>query len=231
MRFDAEKKDSKNVMEMFSKISPRYDFLNHLFSLNFDKLWRKKAAGNFTPQDGEIYLDLCTGTGDFAIEFKKKKKGEVICLDFSFDMLKVAKKKRDDLFLIRGDALLLPFKDESLDGAMVGFGIRNFEDLKKGLLEVNRILKKKSKFVILEFPKKVEGISGFFFNFYFKRIMPLVGRVFSKDEFAYRYLPLSTEYFKNEEELRTLFDECNFEILSFKKRTSQIVFEAVLIKR
>ncbi len=231
MRFDPEKKDSKKVMEMFSRISPRYDFLNHLFSLNFDKLWRKRAIKNFAPQNVEIYLDLCSGTGDFAVEFKKIQKGEVVCLDFSFDMLKVAKNKRDDLFLVQGDALFLPFKDESFDGAMVGFGIRNLEDLKKGLLEVNRILKKNSKFVILEFPKKVEGIFGLFFNFYFKKVMPFVGRIFSKDEFAYRYLPLSTEYFKSEEELRTLFDECNFEVFSYKKRTSGIVFEAVLIKR
>jgi demethylmenaquinone methyltransferase/2-methoxy-6-polyprenyl-1,4-benzoquinol methylase len=231
MRFDPEKKDSKKVMDMFSRISPRYDFLNHLFSLNCDKLWRKWAVKNFAPQNGEIYLDLCSGTGDFAVEFKKIQKGDVVCLDFSFDMLKVAKNKRDDLFLVQGDALFVPFKDESFDGAMVGFGIRNLEDLKKGLLEVNRILKKNSKFVILEFPKKVEGIFGLFFNFYFKKVMPFVGRIFSKDEFAYRYLPLSTEYFKSEEELRTLFDECNFEVFSYKKRTSGIVFEAVLIKR
>jgi demethylmenaquinone methyltransferase / 2-methoxy-6-polyprenyl-1,4-benzoquinol methylase len=228
---DPKIRKGDDVRGMFSKIAPKYDILNHLLSLNFDKRWRKKAVEHFEAKENETYLDLCCGTGDFGIELKNRQNTNVIGADFSLEMLKIAAKKTSQICYISGDALKLPFKESVFSGAMVGFGIRNFEDLEAGLKEANRVLKPGAKFVILEFPRKVTGFFGPLFNFYFKNILPLIGRMISKDNFAYTYLPESTKHFPGEAELKELLRECGFEIVSFKKRTMGIVFEAVGIRK
>jgi demethylmenaquinone methyltransferase / 2-methoxy-6-polyprenyl-1,4-benzoquinol methylase len=229
---DPKIKKGRDVRMMFSSIAPRYDLLNHLLSLNIDKYWRRKAIAALGPKSGLIYLDVCTGTGDFALELNKREGLKIAGLDFSSEMLKIAEQKSKDsgIRFIAGDALDLPFKENSFDGAMVAFGIRNFENLEKGLSSVARILKKDAKFVILEFPHKVGGVFGPFFNCYFRNILPLIGKMVSKDGFAYTYLPESTKHFPPEPELKELFEMRGFNIVSFKKRTMGIVLEIVLKK-
>ena len=222
------------VRRMFSSIAPRYDLLNHLLSLNIDRCWRKKAAKALAPEPGKLYLDLCCGTGDFALELMKREGVNVVGVDFSAGMLKIAEKKRNGrsgLKLSAGDALSLPFKDGSFDGGTVAFGIRNFEKLEEGMSEIRRVMKKDAGFVVLEFPHKVGGIFGPLFNFYFRKILPLIGRLISKDSFAYTYLPESVGHFPADYELKELFARCGFEVVSFRKRTFGIVFEALLKKR
>ena len=222
------------VRRMFSAIAPRYDLLNHLLSLNIDRCWRKKAAKALGPEAGKLYLDLCCGTGDFALELMKREGVKVVGVDFSAGMLKIAEKKRNGrsgLKLSAGDALSLPFKDGSFDGGTVAFGIRNFEKLEEGMSEIRRVMKKDAGFVVLEFPHKVGGFFGPLFNLYFRVVLPMLGRMISKDSFAYNYLPESTKHFPPDAELKELFGKCGFEIVSFKKRTIGIVFEAIIKKR
>lgn len=222
-------KDSEKIRSMFSKIAPTYDFLNHFLSLYFDKSWRKKALRAIDVKREGLYLDLCCGTFDFGIELLKKEKAKIIGLDFSMEMLKIARKKRK-AFFINGDALYLPFKNETFDGVLVSFGIRNFEDLNKGIAEIRRVLKKGGFLLILEFPKEVKGIFSFVYKFYFYYVLPWIGFLISKDFYAYRYLPKSTETFLGDEELFMKFKENGFKLRSFKKRTFGILNEILFMK-
>ncbi len=231
---DPKSRKGGEVRKMFSAIAPRYDLLNHLLSLNIDRYWRKKAAKALAPEESGLYLDVCCGTGDFALELLKLKGVMVVGVDFSVEMLKIAAGKKcgnEGLKLAAGDALRLPFRDGLFDGGTVAFGIRNFEELEKGMSEISRVMKKDARFVILEFPHRVGGVFGPLFNFYFRKVLPMIGRLVSKDSFAYTYLPESVSHFPEDEELKKLFGKCSFEIVTFRKRTFGIVFEAVLIKR
>jgi demethylmenaquinone methyltransferase / 2-methoxy-6-polyprenyl-1,4-benzoquinol methylase len=231
---DPKTKKGEDVRGMFSSIAPKYDLLNHLLSFNIDKCWRKKAIDALDPKSGGRYLDVCTGTGDFAFELLKRQGTMAVGVDFSEEMLRYAEAKKNDftdVFFAAGDAMELPFKEGVFDGAMAAFGIRNFEGLEKGLLSVAKVLKKDSRFVVLEFPHKVGGIFGPLFNFYFRAVLPMLGRMISKDSFAYNYLPESTRHFPDDEALKKLFEKCGFEIVSFKKRTMGIVLEILLISR
>lgn len=223
-----KEKKGDEIRKMFSQIAPSYDFLNHFLSFHFDKIWRKKAVKIFSPKPNEIYLDLCCGTGDFGIELKKRGETKIIGLDFSLEMLKIARKKTDKIDFVNGDALLMPFKNETFDGCIVAFGIRNFENLEKGIKETGRILKKDALFVILEFPNKVKGVISPIFKLYFRLLLPLIGRIFSKSEFAYTYLPESTKYFPSKEDLKEIFKRCGYEVVEMKERTFGIVLEITL---
>lgn len=225
-----KEKKGEEIQRMFSSIAPYYDFLNHFLSFHFDKVWRKNGVKNFSPKKEEIYLDLCCGTGDFGKELKMVEDVKIVGLDFSFEMLKLARKKDKEIFLINGDALLMPFKDETFDGCLVAFGIRNFENLEMGILEVARVLKKGGLFVILEFPHKVKGFFAPIFNFYFKFVLPVIGKIVSKNDYAYTYLPQSTQSFLEDEKLIEIFKKNNLELVRIKKRTFGIVNEIVLKK-
>lgn len=231
---DPKTKNANDVRLMFSSIALKYDLLNHLLSFNNDKCWRKNATAALDPESAKLYLDLCAGTGDFSSELFKKADCKVICLDFSFEMAKIAAKKlkeKDKARFVVGDALNLPFGESVFDGVVVAFGVRNYENLEEGILAVAKVLKKNAKFVILEFPHKVGGFFGPFFNFYFRFILPVIGRLISKNSFAYSYLPESTKHFPDDEELKKLFENSGFEIVSFKKRTMGVVLEVVLRKK
>jgi demethylmenaquinone methyltransferase/2-methoxy-6-polyprenyl-1,4-benzoquinol methylase len=223
-------KKSNEIRKMFSSIAPSYDFLNHFLSFHFDKMWRKKAAKRFSPKADEIYLDLCCGTGDFSVQLSKRGETKIIGLDFSLEMLKIARGKTDKIYFINGDAMAMPFKDETFDGCIVAFGIRNFENLEKGICEAERVLKKGAPFVILEFPNKVKGVFSPVFKLYFKFILPIIGRIISKNDFAYKYLPESTKFFPSKDELKEIFQKCGFEVVEIKERTFGIVNEIVLQK-
>lgn len=226
----AKYKKSGEIKKMFSSIAPSYDFLNHFLSFYFDKIWRKKAVKIFSPKADEIYLDLCCGTGDFGIQLSKRGETKIVGLDFSIEMLKIARKKTDKMCFVNGDAMNIPFKDETFDGCIVAFGIRNYEDLEKGIREAQRVLKKGAIFVILEFPNKVKGVFSPLFKLYFRFILPILGKMISKNHFAYKYLPESTKFFPSRDDLKKIFQKCGFELIEFKERTFRIVNEIVLKK-
>ncbi|MGK6352353.1 bifunctional demethylmenaquinone methyltransferase/2-methoxy-6-polyprenyl-1,4-benzoquinol methylase UbiE [Parapedobacter sp. DT-150] len=197
---DTDKK--QQVADMFDNISGTYDFLNHFLSLGIDILWRKKAIRALKSTKPQYLLDVATGTGDFALEaIKLLKPRKVTGVDISQGMLdiakdKIAKKGLDHVFDVQlGDSENLPFADDSFDAVTVAFGVRNFENLEKGLTDICRVLKPGGKAVILEFSKPQGFPVKQLYHFYFTRITPFVGKLFSKDYRAYSYLPESVAQF------------------------------------
>jgi demethylmenaquinone methyltransferase/2-methoxy-6-polyprenyl-1,4-benzoquinol methylase len=198
---DENASKKQEVASMFNNISAKYDFLNHFLSLGIDKLWRKRAIRELKSLKPKRILDIATGTGDFALEALKINPQNVIGVDISEGMLKVGMDKMkakqvDHIISLRlGDSENLPFEAYSFDAITVGFGVRNFENLTKGLSEMLRVLKPGGKVVVLEFSKpKVFPIKQLF-GFYSSVFIPFFGKMFSKDKRAYSYLPESVEAF------------------------------------
>lgn len=193
------------VRDMFTAIAPRYDLLNHLLSLNIDRLWRRTAVRQLAWEraPGGLYLDLCSGTMDLAAALGNRPgfSGRVVGADFVHPMLVRGRHKSGRVVPVTADTLDLPFPDRSFDGATVGFGVRNLADLDAGLKEVARVLKPGARFVILEFttPPR-QPVRGLYF-FYFRRVLPLIGRLVSKHTTAYTYLPESVLAFPDPEGL------------------------------
>ena len=190
------------IAAMFDRISPKYDALNHLLSFNIDKVWRRKAAKEVAKHHPADILDLATGTADLAIALAKHNpQARIIGIDISERMLeigqeKVKQQKLENQIVLRfGDAATLPFEDGTFDVVTVAFGVRNFEDLDKGLSEISRVLKPGGQAVILEFSMPEKFPVKQLYQFYFKRILPKIGKIVSKDKSAYTYLPKSVEQF------------------------------------
>jgi demethylmenaquinone methyltransferase/2-methoxy-6-polyprenyl-1,4-benzoquinol methylase len=192
----------EQVATMFNNISKTYDFLNHFLSLGIDIIWRKKAIKELVTDKPETILDVATGTGDFAfeaLEILKPKK--IIGVDISKGMLdmadeKIIKRNKSAVFEVRlGDSEKLLFEDASFDAVTVAYGVRNFENLEKGIADMLRVLKPGGKAVILEFSKPKAFPVKQLYNFYFQYITPTVGKIFSKDASAYSYLPESVMAF------------------------------------
>jgi demethylmenaquinone methyltransferase/2-methoxy-6-polyprenyl-1,4-benzoquinol methylase len=216
----------EQVADMFNNISPTYDFLNHLLSLGIDIIWRKKAIGELKSIKPRLMLDVATGTGDFAFEAIKILKPEkVIGVDISVGMLDVARKKIAErnlgsVFTVQtGDSEKLLFDDNHFDAITVAFGVRNYENLSKGLADMYRVLKPSGKIVILEFskPKQFPVKQGY--NFYFQHILPVFGKVFSKDSRAYTYLPESVAAFPDGEAFTKLMTEIGFKTTKHRSLT------------
>jgi len=199
-------KDQKNskkeqVATMFNNISKRYDLLNHLLSLGIDIYWRKQAIKLLKADRPQLILDMATGTADFAIEAMSLKPEKIIGVDISEGMLDVGRKKLKKMKLDQrielklGDSERIPFDDNIFDAIIVAFGVRNFENLEQGLADMYRVLKPGGKVVVLEFSKPTAFPFKQLYNFYFKSILPLVGRMISKDQSAYTYLPESVQAF------------------------------------
>ena len=188
------------VTQMFDKIASRYDLLNHSLSLGMDFVWRKIAVKNLTNNPKKI-LDIATGTADFAISATKYTQAKVVGIDISKEMLsvgveKIKKKNLEDrIKLLRGDCEILPFKNDSFDAMTAGFGVRNFENLQKGLKEMYRVLQKNRTVVILEPSIPTNIILKTLFKLYFSYILPALGKIFSNDSNAYKYLPDSVDAF------------------------------------
>lgn len=191
----------EEVAEMFNNISKRYDFLNHFLSLGIDKIWRKKAIKQLRDVQPKKILDIATGTGDFAIAAMKLNPEEVVGVDISQGMLdvgieKMKRKGLDHVIQMRiGDSEQLPFEDGYFDALTVGFGVRNYENLEKGLTDMLRVLRPGGKAIILEFSKPKKFPMKQAFGFYSKRIIPFFGKRISKDKRAYEYLPESVAAF------------------------------------
>ncbi len=213
---NSEQSKKDQVEEMFNNISPRYDLLNHLLSANIDKLWRKNAINKLKPFQPKTILDIATGTCDFAIAATQIKGAKIVGIDISEGMLEVGRKKiikknlTDVIELMNADSENLPFLNDRFDAAIVGFGVRNFESLKTGLAEIKRVLKPGGVFYILEFSKPVKSPYKQLYQFYFTKILPLVGRMVSKNSNAYTYLPESVNEFPDGENFLTILADVGF---------------------
>ena len=191
----------EQVAKMFDNISGRYDFLNHFLSLGIDIRWRKKAIHELKEIQPKLILDVATGTGDFAIQALDLNPDGVIGIDISEGMLAVGRKKMKERHLDKkielrsGDSENLPFEENKFDAVIVAFGVRNFENLEKGLTEMFRVVKPGGKVVILEFSKPSSFPFKELYNFYFSFVLPKIGRLVSQDQAAYTYLPESVQAF------------------------------------
>ena len=190
------------IAAMFDRISPKYDALNHLLSLNIDKVWRRKTAKAVAKSQPKTILDLATGTADLAIALAKcNPQAHIIGMDISEKMLdigkaKVAQRKMESQIELRlGDAATLPFESNTFDAITVAFGVRNFEKLERALSEIQRVLKPNGQAVILEFSMPERFPIKQLYALYFKHLLPAIGKAVSKDGNAYSYLPLSVEQF------------------------------------
>lgn len=224
---DKESGKKEQVAHMFNNIARRYDFLNHFLSLGIDKIWRRKTIRSLKniPLNSTL-LDVASGTGDLAIAALKLKPRKIVGIDISEKMLgigmdKIKKRKLDQIIsLQKGDSEDIQFEESSFDAITVAFGVRNFENLNKGLSEMYRVLKPNGRVAILEFSKPKQFPVKQVYNFYFKRMLPFIGKLISKDYAAYTYLYDSVSQFPEGEqfidELKNLgFKNCTYKKLSF----------------
>lgn len=206
----------EQVAKMFDNISHKYDFLNHFLSLGIDKLWRKKAIGMLEKASSQVILDVATGTGDFALQAMSLKPAKITGIDISEGMLEVGRKKiaarnlQHIIDLKAGDSENIPFPENNFDAVTVAFGVRNFENLEKGLSEIFRVLKPGGKLIVLEFSRPRKFPMKQLYNFYFKHILPRVGRAVSNDEAAYTYLPESVQAFPDGDDFLRVLDRVGF---------------------
>lgn len=214
----AEKR--RYVRGMFTDIAPRYDLLNHLLSLNVDKRWREAAVDALDWErraDGR-YLDLCAGTLDLAAALARRPgfRGHVIGADFVKPMLEQGRGKATRVSPVNADALALPLADGSCDGATVGFGVRNLADLDAGLAEASRVLRPGARFVILELSTPPRQPLRGLYLFYFRHLLPAIGRLVSKHTSAYSYLPQSVLAFPEPEQLAEMMRLHGFRDVSYR---------------
>lgn len=213
---DSSRNKKEQIEEMFDTISGNYDGLNRIISLGIDQKWRKKVIQKVLDTSPQSILDIATGTGDLALEFAAKSNANVTGLDLSEGMLSIARKKvkntplEEKIVFTKGDSEALPFENESFDAITVSFGIRNFQNLDQGLSEILRVLKKGGLFVILEtsVPTKIPFKQGY--AIYSKGVLPLIGKVFSKDKVAYTYLSESASVFPYGEALNNILRKIGF---------------------
>ena len=210
---------------MFDSIAPRYDLLNHLLSLGIDKLWRKKAVSLIAPYGPRRILDVATGTADLAIEAATLNPDLVVGIDISPEMLDIGRRKvqrlgKSEMIELRqGASEDLPLADHSFDAAMVAFGVRNFENLQAGLREMHRVLAEGAPLVVLEFSHPSRFPVKQLYEFYFKHVVPRIGKAVSKHESAYEYLPESVEEFPFGQDFLREMRQAGFEDLSIRPVT------------
>lgn len=220
-----DKSKKEQVATMFNNISKRYDLLNHLMSLGVDVYWRKTGIKMLKAEKPKKILDIATGTGDFAIEALALKPDEIIGIDISEGMLEVGRKKiermklQDKIKLEMGDSEKLLFDDNIFDAVIVSFGVRNFENLEKGLGDMLRVLKPGGTALIIELSKPRVFPLKQVFNVYFKYLLPLLGRFISKDKSAYTYLPESVQSFPDGNEFLEILKKVGFKNTACKPLT------------
>ncbi len=206
----------EQVATMFNNIAPKYDLLNHVLSLGIDKLWRKKAVELLEPLQPKRILDIATGTGDFALENLRLNPEKIVGIDISAQMLAVGRKKiakknlGERIELLEGDSENIQFPDNTFDAITVAFGVRNFENLEKGLSEMCRVVRPNGKVMILELTNPQNAMIKKLYKFYFFRILPFWGRMVSKDAAAYTYLPESVAAFPDGEDFLRIYKRCGF---------------------
>ncbi|EDP71492.1 ubiquinone/menaquinone biosynthesis methyltransferase [Flavobacteriales bacterium ALC-1] len=213
---DSNQSKKEQVTKMFDTISKEYDGLNRVISFGIDVKWRNKVVKLVAEKNPEIILDIATGTGDLAISLTSTNAKEIIGLDISDGMLEVGRQKITEknldavISMIIGDSEDLPFKDNTFDAITVAFGVRNFENLEKGLAEILRVLKPDGIFVILETSVPTNPVYKFGYDTYSKFILPTIGKLFSKDRVAYKYLSESASVFPYGEVLNNILRKIGF---------------------
>jgi demethylmenaquinone methyltransferase/2-methoxy-6-polyprenyl-1,4-benzoquinol methylase len=225
-----EAEASKKVREMFTQIAPRYDLLNHLLSLQFDRLWRARVASrlcHILARRDALVLDLCCGTGDLTFALARAGNARIIGADFAHPMLVRAREKSADLasaaiessappiLFFEADALRLPFPDTSFDLVTTGFGFRNLSNYEAGLREIQRVLKPGGTIAILEFTEPPEGLLGGLYRWYFRSVLPKIGGLISGQSAAYKYLPNSVNRFFRPPELASLLRTVGYESVAY----------------
>lgn len=206
----------EEIKHMFDGISSSYDKLNRILSAGIDKRWRKKLLGKVNIVPSLKILDVATGTGDLCFAFQKEGVKDIIGLDLSDGMLKVAVEKQKNTQLskvkfMQGDAENLPFEDNVFDLVTVSFGVRNFQNLREGLKEIGRVLRPGGQVLILEFSQPKASVFKQLYNFYSGTILPTVGGAISKDKKAYKYLDVSSKNFPEGKEFMDILTRCGFE--------------------
>ena len=211
---DASKREQ--IAEMFDNVSAKYDFLNHFLSAGIDFYWRKRAIKLLQPEKPQTILDIATGTGDFAIEALKLNPTKIIGVDISEGMLAVGREKikkmgKESIIELRsGDSINLMLETNSFDAVIASFGVRNFENLLAGLTEMCRVTKSGGTCVVLEFSKPKTFPFKQLYNFYFRYILPIIGRMVSKDASAYTYLPESVQAFPDGDDFLKVYEQAGF---------------------
>jgi demethylmenaquinone methyltransferase / 2-methoxy-6-polyprenyl-1,4-benzoquinol methylase len=225
-----EAEASKKIRDMFTKIAPRYDLLNHLLSLQLDRLWRARAAKRLQSilrRPDALVLDLCCGTGDLAFSLARSGEARVVGADFAHSMLVRAKEKSavlasaananagTPMSFFEADALHLPFADSSFDLVTSAFGFRNLANYEAGLREIQRVLKPGGTVAILEFAEPPEGLLGGFYRWYFCKVLPKIGNLISGHPSAYDYLPESVSRFFHPPELAAFLSSVGYDSVDY----------------
>jgi demethylmenaquinone methyltransferase / 2-methoxy-6-polyprenyl-1,4-benzoquinol methylase len=213
---DSDSDKKSQVARMFDSIAGRYDFLNHFLSAGVDIYWRRKAIDLLVPLKPASILDIATGTGDLALEAVRLKPRKITGIDISEGMLRVGQEKIKQknlshlIELHPGDSENIGYPDNHFDAVTVAFGVRNFENLAQGLREMYRVLKPGGQVVVLEFSKPRAFPLKQGYNFYFKHMLPLFGKLISKDKAAYTYLPESVQAFPDGPDFIRIFEQAGF---------------------
>ena len=214
------------VENMFDRIAPKYDFFNRLFSLRIDLWWRKRLVKWMQSDAPKQILDVATGTGELAIALWKNLQVKITAVDLSQEMLNLADKKIKelgaDITIQKANAENLPFESNKFDAVSVGFGVRNFENLEKGLSELRRVIKENGNVYILEF-SKMEGVLSPLYNFYFRKVLPFLAKMISGEKEAYTYLPDSVQNFPCGERMKNILLDLGFSKVEYKKLSLGIV--------
>jgi len=211
---------AEGVQRMFDRIAPVYDAMNRVMTLGLDQRWRR-ATVRETVRPGDYVLDACCGTGDLAVAAHEAGAAGVVGLDFSERMLERARRKAPELEWVQGDVLALPFEDARFESAVVGFGVRNVEDLEAALKELRRVLRPGGRLGILEITTP-RGWLAPFYKLWFDRIVPLLGRLLPGGD-AYTYLPASVRRFPDPDALATLLEQHGFEAVRYRTFAGGIV--------
>ncbi|MEK7270916.1 MAG: ubiquinone/menaquinone biosynthesis methyltransferase [Planctomycetota bacterium] len=230
MPVDPAERMPADVRRMFDGIADRYDLANRILSLGRHRAWRRAAASMLAPREGSRLLDLCAGTGDLALAFARFRPGRIVCADFSGPMLLRGRAKIERARLgcpvswVRADALSLPFRDASFDGAGVAFGVRNFADRANGLSELARVLKPGASLVVLEFARPPDTLLGRLAGWFASRVVPGVGQAVSRSpDRAYHYLARTIEDFPDPAGFAVLLESAGFADVRRKTRAFGVV--------
>ena len=223
---DSASNKTLRVENMFDRIAPKYDFFNRLFSLRIDLWWRKRLVKWMQSDAPKQILDVATGTGELAIALWKNLQVKITAVDLSQEMLNLADKKIKelgaDITIQKANAENLPFESNKFDAVSVGFGVRNFENLEKGLSELRRVVKENGNVYILEF-SKMEGVLSPLYNFYFRKVLPFLAKMISGEKEAYAYLPDSVQNFPCGERMKNILLDLGFSKVEYKKLSLGIV--------
>jgi demethylmenaquinone methyltransferase / 2-methoxy-6-polyprenyl-1,4-benzoquinol methylase len=220
MTVESGRLPAEGVQRMFDRIAPVYDAMNRVMTAGLDQRWRRVTVRE-TVRAGDRVLDACCGTGDLAVAARDGGASEVAGVDFSARMLERARRKAPELEWLQADVLALPFEDASFDAAVVGFGVRNLDDLEPGIRELRRVLRPGGRLGILEITTP-RGLLAPFYRLWFDRIVPLLGRLLPGGA-AYTYLPASVRRFPDPETLAELLGSCGFEAVRFRRFAGGIV--------